>query len=154
LSVAGKKSGIDGDLKELPGIRWMTFYDETTQDVFNSFIESHPDVEVVEIFNNDTISNLQSLLKLSRLYGLTVTDTLTDLAAIKSLKSLKYLSLPDDILNDSINKADLQKSLPGTIIVANQGVCLGSGWLLLIIPLIIVLGLFNRHKSHKVQGMS
>ena len=134
LSVAGNKSGIDTGLKELHGIRWMTFYEETTQDVFNSFIESHPDVEVVEIFNNDTISNLQPLLKLSNLYGLTVTDTVTDLAAIKSLKNLKYLSLPDKLMNDSITKADLLKSLPGTKIVANQGVCLGSGWLLLIIP--------------------
>ena len=67
LSVAGNKSGIDMRLKELPGIRWMTFYEETTQDVFNSFIESHPDLEVVEIFNNDTISNLQPLLKLRNL---------------------------------------------------------------------------------------
>jgi hypothetical protein len=130
----------------------MTFYEETTQDIFNSFIDSHPDVEVIEIFNNVTISNLQPLIKLSNLYGLTVTDTVTDLAAIKSLKSLKYLSLPDKLMNDSITKADLLKSLPGTKIVANQGVCLGSGWLLLIIPLIIVLGLYNRQKSHKVQG--
>jgi hypothetical protein len=152
LSVAGSKSGINMGLKELPGIRWMTFYEETTQDVFNSFIDSHPDVEVVEIFNNVTISNLQPLLKLRNLYGLTVTDTVTDLAAIKSLKSLKYLSLPDKLVNDSIIKADLLKSLPGTKIVANQGVCLGSGWLLLIIPLIFTLGLLNRNKSFRVQG--
>ena len=152
LSVAGNKSDIDTGLKELQGIRWMSFYEETTQDAFNSFIDSHPDIEVVEIFDNDVISNLQPLLKLSNLFGLTVTDTVTDLAAIKSLKSLKYLSLPDKLMNDSITKADLLKALPGTKIVANQGVCLGSGWLLLIIPLIIVLGLFNRQKSHRVQG--
>ncbi len=152
LSVAGNKSGIDAGLKELHGIRWISFYEETTQDAFNSFVDSHPDIEVVEIFDNDVISNLQPLLKLSNLSGLTVTDTVTDLAAIKSLKSLKYLSLPDDLMNDSITKTDLLKSLPGTKIVANQGVCLGSGWLLLIIPLIIVLGLFNHQKSRKVQG--
>ena len=55
-------------------------------------------------------------------------------------------------MNDSITKADLLKSLPGTKIVANQGVCLGSGWLLLIIPFIIVLGLLTRHKSRRVHG--
>jgi hypothetical protein len=152
LSVAGNKSGIDAGLKELTGIRWMAFYEETTQDAFNSFIDSHPDVEVVELFNNAAIRNLQPLLKVRNLYGLTVTDTVTDLAAIKSIKSLKYLSLPDKLMNDSVTKADLLKSLPGTRIVANQGVCLGSGWLLLIIPLIVVLGLISRHKSRRVHG--
>jgi len=152
LSVGGTKSSTDAGLKKLTGIRWMTFNEETTQDAFNSFIESHPDIEVAEIFDNDLISNLQPLLKLSNLYGLTVTDTVTDLAAVKSLKNLKYLSLPDELLNDSITKADLLKSLPGTKIVANQGVCLGSGWLLLIIPLIIALGLLNLNKSHRVNG--
>jgi hypothetical protein len=130
----------------------MTFNKEATQDGFNSFLESHPDLEVVTIINNDTIRNLKPLLNLKRLYGLTVADSLTDFAAIKSLKSLKYLSLPYDLLNDSIIKADLQKSLPGTVIVANQGVCLGSGWLLLIIPLILAFRFFTLHKSHKVHG--
>jgi hypothetical protein len=152
LSVAGNKSGFDAGLKVLTGIRWMAFYEETTQDVFNSFIDSHPDVEVVELFNNAAIRNLQPLLKVRNLYGLTVTDTVTDLAAIKSIKSLKYLSLPDKLMNDSVTKADLLKSLPGTRIVANQGVCLGSGWLLLIIPLIIVLVLISHHKSRWVHG--
>ena len=152
LSVAGEKSGSHVILKELSGIRWMTFNKEATQDGFDSFLESHPDLEVVTIINNDTIRNLKPLLNLKRLYGLTVADSLTDFAAIKSLKSLKYLSLPYDLLNDSIIKADLQKSLPGTVIVANQGVCLGSGWLLLIIPLILAFRFFTLHKSHKVHG--
>ena len=152
LSVAGEKLNNDLVLKELPNIRWMTFHEDATQDGFNSFIDSHPDLEVVEIINNDTIKNLQPLLNLKRFYGLTITDTLNDFATIKSLKILKYLSLPYDILNDSIKKAELQTSLPDTRIVGNYGVCLGSGWLLLIIPLILVLRLFTKQKSIKVQN--
>jgi hypothetical protein len=137
--------------KELPGIRWMTFYDIATQDGFNSFIESHPNLEVVELINNDKIKNLQPLLNLNRISGLVVTDKLTDLATVKSLKTLKYLSLPEDILNDTITKAELQKLLPGTRIVSNHGICLGSGWLLLIIPFILLFKAFIRQKSGKVQ---
>ena len=74
-----KKLASDLTLKKLSGIRWMTFYEEETQSGFNSFIESHPDLEVVEIINNETIKNLQSLLKLDKLYGLAISDTLTDL---------------------------------------------------------------------------
>jgi hypothetical protein len=129
----------------------MAFNEEVTQDGFNSFIECHPGLEVVEIFDNDTIKNLQPLLNLRKLIGLTVTDTLTDFATIKSLKNLKYLSLPKKIMNDTIRKTELQKSLPDTRIVSNQGVCLGSGWLLLLIPLILVLRVFTRQKSPKLQ---
>jgi uncharacterized membrane protein len=41
----------------------------------------------------------------------------------------------------------MQKSLPGTSIVANEGFCLGSGWLLLIIPLVLVLKFFGSKKG-------
>jgi hypothetical protein len=151
LSVINKKIPNDMPLKELSCIRWMTFYDIVTQDGFNSFIESHPNLEVVELINNDTLRNLQPLLNLKKIEGLIVTDKLTDLATIKSLKTLKYLSLPEDILNDTITKAELQKSLPGTRIVANHGICLGSGWLLLIIPLILLFRVFIRQKPGNVQ---
>jgi len=151
LSVTGKKSDNFKSLKELTHLRWMTFYNEATQDGFNSFIESHPDLEVVEILDNDTIKDLKPLLNLRNLYGLTLTDTVAELDAIKSLKSLKYLSLPYDLLKDSLLKADLQEKLPGTVIVPNQGVCLGSGWLLLIIPLIFIFAIFTRHRSSTVK---
>ncbi|MCJ7648470.1 MAG: hypothetical protein MUP85_07640, partial [Candidatus Lokiarchaeota archaeon] len=49
LSVTGEKLSNDMALKELPNIRWMTFHEEAKQDEFNSFIKSHPDLEVVEI---------------------------------------------------------------------------------------------------------
>jgi hypothetical protein len=151
LSITDEKLSNDIVLRELPNIRWMTFHKDATPDIFISFLDSHPDLEVVEIRKNDTISILQPLLNLRKLYGLTITDTVTDLTTVKLLKNLKYLSLPEDILNDSLLKTDLQKSLPGTMIVANQGVCLGSGWLLLIIPFMVVLKVLIRRKSHKVE---
>ena len=151
LSVPGNNLSNDMTLRELRDIRWMTFNEDATQDGFDSFIGSHPDLEVVVIIKNDTIKNLQPLLNLRKLYGLTITDTLTDFATVRSFKNLKYLSLPFNVLSDSIIKAELQKSLPDTRIVANHGICLGSGWLLLIIPLILVLSLFTQQKSHKVQ---
>ena len=152
LSLYGEKLRNDTALRELPDIRWMTFYEETTQDEFNSFIEYHPGLEVVEIIDNNEINSLQLLLNLRKFFGLTVTDTLTDFATVKSLKTLKYLSLPDVVLNDSIKKDELQKSLPDTRIVANHGVCLGSGWLFLIIPLILVLRVLIQQKSRKGLG--
>ncbi len=150
LAITGKKFKYNSGLNELADIRWITFSQDATQDDFSSFLKYHPDIEVVEIIDNYSINDLQPLLTLKKFYGLTISDTLTDFATIKSLKNLKYLSLPDVVLNDSTKKAELLKSLPNSRIVANQGFCLGSGWLLIIIPFI----LFFRILSHFKPGNS
>jgi hypothetical protein len=123
-----------------------------TREQFNSFIDTHPDLEVIELTGNDKIDNLQSLSKLSKLYGLTISDTITDVESIKNLKNLKYLSLPSDFLDNPVNKAEIQKALPGTSIVANEGFCLGSGWLLLIIPLVLIIRFFGNNERQKIQN--
>jgi hypothetical protein len=151
LSVIGDKSEYDPVPDGLESIRWMTFSTDITQDAFNSFINNHLNLEVAEILKNDKISSLSPLLKLKNLYGLIVSDTLTDLASVKSLKNLKYLSLPANVLKDKSMKDDLQKLLPGTRIVANEGFCLGSGWLLLIVPLVLIFSLVARKKSLKAD---
>jgi hypothetical protein len=146
LAIVGDKSHYHYINEILPGIRWMTFSPNVVQGDFNFFIENHPNLEVAEILDNDTISSLSSLAKLKNLYGLTVTDTLTDLSSIKSLRNLKYLSLPSYVLKDKTVKDDLQKLLPRTRIVANEGFCLGSGWLLLVFPLIILFSFLSRKR--------
>jgi len=152
LSIISKKSNHYPIVDDLSGIRWMTFSPYITQDAFNSFINNHLNLEVVEILENDTISSLSPLLKLKNLYGLTITDTLTDLASVKSMKNLKYLSLPSYVLKDKSVKDDLHKLLPDTRIVANEGFCLGSGWLMLIVPLVIVFSIVARKKIRKTDG--
>jgi hypothetical protein len=124
--------------KDLPALRWICFGKEVPQTIFESFIRSNPNLEVVEIIKNSNIGNLQSLQTLKSLYGLTIVDTLTDINTIKSLKNLKYLSLPRGVINDSLKKALIHQALPGTVLAANEGVCLGSGWLLLLVPFIIL----------------
>jgi hypothetical protein len=148
LSITGDDLAYDSDLIRLPSLRWMAFSSDVVQEEFNSFVDMHPNLEVIELIKNDTISSLQSLSKLSKLSGLTVTDTVTDIASIKTLRNLKYLSLPADFLEDPISKAEIQKSLPDTRLAANEGFCLGSGWLLLLIPLVLMIRFFDRQERH------
>jgi hypothetical protein len=152
LSVTGDNLVYNPDMIKLPSLRWMAFSSNVTQNEFNLFIETHPGLEVIELIENETISSLMSLSKLSKLYGLTVTDTVTDVASVKTLSNLKYLSLPFDFLDDPVNKAEIQKSLPNTRIVANEGFCLGSGWLLLIIPLVLLFRFFGSKERQKLQN--
>ena len=133
--------------REMAKLRWVSFNTDATQDDFDKFIESHPGLEVVEINNNSDITDLNALHKLKDLSVLSVGDTLTDIDALLELKNLKLALLPVTVLNDSTRKAELQKSLPDTRLVAQDGVCLGSGWLLLLIPFTLVVIIFFRAKS-------
>jgi hypothetical protein len=147
LSLTGDKVVFNTDIIKLPKLRWMAFSSNTVQEEFSTFTVNHPDLEMVEIINNEIIRSLRPLSDLRKLYGLSVVDTLTDLSTIKTLTNLKFLSLPDAQLKDAVKRAELQNSLPGTRIVANEGFCLGSGWLLMIIPLVLVLRFFGRQKG-------
>jgi|WetSurSiteA1Bulk_404760.scaffolds.fasta_scaffold00452_8 hypothetical protein len=138
LSVAGDALIYDPNVIKLPLLRWMAFSSNVTQEEFNSFIGRHPDLEVIELIKNDTIRSFQALSNLRMLHGLVINDTVADIATIKTLGGLKYLSLPHDFLADSVNKSEIKRSLPGTRIVANEGFCLGSGWLLLLLPMILI----------------
>ena len=152
LSVAGDNLVYNPDLIKLPLLRWMAFSSKVTQEEFNSFVGTHPDLEVIELIENDTISSLKALSKLSKLYGLTVNDTITDIETVRTLSNLRYLSLPNDFLDDPGKKAEIQKSLPGTRIAANEGFCLGSGWLLLIIPLVLIIRFFSSKERRKLPN--
>jgi hypothetical protein len=152
LSIINEKLNFRSVADELTGIRWITFSPDVTQGDFDSFISRHPDLEVAEILNNDTIISFSPLLKLNNLYGLTVTDTLRDLASVKALKNLKYLSLPSEVLDDKLVREELEKLLPDTRIVANEGFCLGSGWLLLLVPLVLFFRFFSERKLHKADN--
>jgi hypothetical protein len=152
LTLTGEDFRYGEEINDLPKLRWITFSTSGTQGDLNSVVEHHPDIEVVEFMKNDTIKSFEPLLKLKKLYGLSVYFNLTDFETLKSLKTLKYLSLPDEVLNDTIKKAELQKALPGTKLVATHGVCLGSGWLLLLVPFVLLfsfLARMNMRKAHR-----
>ena len=124
---------------KLPRLRYVTLNSEVSQTGFDKFIMSHPNLEAIEITNNQEITDLHHLADLKNLMALTISDAVTDTNSIKNLSKLKYLSLPQEYLNNPALKAGLQQSLPDTRFAANQGFCLGSGWLLLLLPLIFIM---------------
>jgi hypothetical protein len=138
----------------LSALRWITFPPKIKQDDFNAVIESQPDLEVAVMVKNEKISSLASLLKLKKLNALLISDTITDPATVKSMKNLKFLSLPASVLKDSSARAEWHKLLPDTRISSNEGFCLGSGWLLLIIPLSLFFFALSQRKINKPDATS
>jgi len=145
-------AGMDTIFDDLTNIRWLSLYYDTTPGDLSTIVKFHPNLEVLTIYN-DTIQNLQPLLGLSGLYGLIIMDTLTDRSTLLSMKNLKYLSLPSYLESDSLYYASLQDSLPGCKIAFNEklGGCLGSGWLFLLIPFIMLFSFLGRLKFSSIR---
>jgi hypothetical protein len=146
LCLIGENDRGLSSISKLHALRWLALPINTPQKEFNSIIEGNPNLEVLEIIKNDTISDLKPLQKLHKLIGLTITDTVTDNTTLPLLKQLKFLSVPSKCAADSNKMQNLRKQLPNCTIVTNEGFCLGTGWLLLLFPFILFLALFFRRK--------
>jgi hypothetical protein len=148
LIVSGVFANIDV-LSTYKDIRWLGLPENTTQKQFDTISTQLSSLQVVEIKGNDTVKNLSVLQKLPNLRGLVITDTVTDKQSLHALKQLRYLSIPEKNKADSTYLQTLKKSLPGCLIVPNTGACMGSGWLLLLVPTVFLFSLVFPRKLLK-----
>ncbi len=103
-----------------------------------ALLQNNPGLEYLH-FRQDTLEALPNLKPLSRLAGLTIPKPEgADLGQLKELKGLKYLGAP---AQDSLIQT-LKPYCPDCLVYGQGydfwGSCLGSGWLLLIFPMIWV----------------
>ena len=59
---------------------------------------------------------------------------------VAGLKGMDYLAVPVELPDDSLKFRELMGKMPDTVIVPSAGLCLGTGWILLIIPLMAIFG--------------
>ena len=148
LIVSGVFTNIDV-LNSYKNVKWLGLPANTSQKQFDTINAQLSSLQVLELKGNDTIKNLSALQKLPNLRGLVITDTVTDKQSLHALKQLRYLSIPEKNKADSTYVQTLQKSLPGCIIVPNTGACMGSGWLLLLVPTVFLFSLVFPRKLLK-----
>lgn len=115
------------------------------------FKDSFPELEYLEFENNDSLLDYRNFKNFKKLKYLIVYGKVGLDSTLHNLDRLRYLSLSDEFLKDSVNLIKLQKALPNTIITPNSGACLGSGWLLLIIPLAGLWFYFLKPKKDRGQ---
>lgn len=117
------------------------------QEIFNKIIETQSNLEFLQIIEADTllITDYSALQKLNDLRYLVIAGKNGPASSLSQMKRLKYLSLPNEFFEDSLQVVALKKALPDTVIVPNQGFCMGSGWLLLLLPL-MAIGIFAGKK--------
>jgi hypothetical protein len=130
-------------VNRIPSLLWFSFPVKTDQDAFKAFFPAHKDIRVIELTGCVNIHDLQPLKTLKHLKGVIVSGMNLDTTTFPVMKNLNYLSLPDKYLeSDTTRLSRLHATMPFTTIIPNSvgGLCLGSGRLLLFIPLLVLVG--------------
>jgi hypothetical protein len=137
------------NLKDLE-LSWLTIYyggDSLGIDL-KQLVETQPGLKLfnlAQLNEESVIANLSAIKDFNQLEYLLVQEEPPGIdSVIMQMPHLKYLSLSDEYLDDSLRSVALRRALPNTIISANSGFCLGSGWLLLLLPLSLLAFLIQR----------
>jgi hypothetical protein len=123
------------DLSALKGMKklaWISLPPGITQEQLSGFVEEHPALEIVVMIGCREITDLSPLQGLAGLKGLVLGQYAGTLDAVEHLKSLEFLGLPNTVFDDTKSLARIREALPRALVVP---ACLGSGWILLLIPL-------------------
>jgi hypothetical protein len=127
------------DLSVLEGMKrllWVGLPPRTSQAGLTRFVSSHPGLEYLEMVDCQDVVDLTPVAGLPGLKGLVVTSSSASLVPLKGLKSLTFLAAPGLAFDEQPGTiAELRMALPHAVIVATTNPCLGSGWLLVVLPL-------------------
>ena len=135
-------------LNHLESLRWLSFPSNITNSQFVQSAESLTQLKVIELIGCEEISDLAPLQSMKKLTALELQLEKDQLLMLDSLNQVKLVILSDDVINSNpewVN--ELRSNLPDSKIVPGSGLCLGSGWLLLLLPCILLFRSLFRRKS-------
>lgn len=138
LSLVDNKKIQDlGPLKKLKSLQWLSMPRSTTQEQLVEIIQSRPDLVFLDLSDCEKITDLAPIENLPKLRYLMVPIGKPKPGPLYEMKHLKWLAVAGE--NDDIEKVEmknLQEALPDTVIVRVVPFCLGSGWIILLLPVI------------------
>ena len=141
-------------LKELQGLTRLGLPPGITQEEFAAVIGDHPDLRQVELVGCEEISDLgplKELPKLEHLVCLWHVDAedgpKPNLAPLRELKGLRFLMLPMEVFEESPEEVrKLEEALPQCTVAAGGRICLGSGWILMLLPAVALAWFLSRRR--------
>ena len=129
---------------QMPQLTRLSLPENTTQMEFADIITGHSSLQVLELIGCDGISDLSPLEDYTGLKALTLDLQVDDLNPVHQLTGLDLLVLAEEFFEDSLAITEIRQALPDTRIIAGGGFCLGSGWILLLVPAIILLVMLRK----------
>lgn len=126
---------------------------ETPKTVFEAVIRRQPQLSFL-FLGGGTPTDLTdfSVLQTEKyLSHLVISSDRDSVLKIPPIHSLQFLSIPAKAYADSLQLKQLQFDNPQTLITPNDGFCMGSGWILLLLPLaILVIRIYPGNRKIKM----
>ena len=148
LGLSGSDDVVSLDaIGELTGLRRIAFPSNISQEEFVSILDKLPFMEEVDLIDCENVVDLGPLKEMDNMKILALYPYDEWPQNLESLTQLELIILTADIFDNSpelIN--ELRRQLPNTLVVPGSGLCMGSGWLLLLIPMVIVARLLFRKR--------
>jgi len=120
-------------LKQLKQLKWLVLPSSTTQEQLESIVRDHPNLVGLELFRTAQVTDLSVLKELPNLKFLFVWTPDANLDPLFTMRGLRWLAVGTKDQDEEI-LVRLQQALPETSVVRANPVCLGSGWILLLAP--------------------
>jgi hypothetical protein len=149
LSLSGCGQVKDsGSLKNQRSLTWLSFPPDITQTEFRDLTGRMKKLQAIELIECGQIENLAPLQSMPRLRILVLKLEKEQLGMVELLDQLKLIVLANELFEtDPQWVVELKSALPGCKIVPGSGICLGSGWVLLLFPFIFLFRFLFRHKK-------
>lgn len=156
-------------LSSLKHLRWLVLPPGTTQEQLSRICAQHPDLVILQAAGCEQITDLAPLKRLRRLQVLTLCRMEAPLDPVAELESLRLLGIDLDFprkgkahepstraVESRKRRKAIQESLvrimeanPKLKAVKVSPMCLGSGWILLLAPLLAAAWLAARRRGRR-----
>ncbi len=126
-----------GPLKDLRKMKWLSLPDSTTQEQLAGIVQGLPDLVFLDLSDCEKATDLTPVQSLAGLHYLIVNKNQASSDLLFKMKHLKWLAVAGK--KDEVQEkwlTHLQEALPDTDVVRLVPFCLGSGWILLLLPAI------------------
>ena len=135
-------------LDNLHNLQLLSLPPGASQQDFIRITGQNRSLKSVGLIGCEGINDLSPLKKLDGLISLELDLPEIDFGTLEQLTGIKLIVIEQNKFNASTEKvAALAKALPGAQIVPGGGFCMGSGWILLIMPVLFIAGMLNRKRN-------
>jgi hypothetical protein len=126
-------------LKEIPSLQWLSLPPGISQADFDEILPHHTSLKGVELLGCENLTNISSLTQLQELKALTIGWSDIDYNSLGLLTGIELIVIEEEAFSgDEEEIAALKEALPDTHIVPGGGFCMGSGWILLLLPVLLL----------------
>lgn len=142
-------------LGSLPKLKQLSITVDFKKGGLEALVEAVPQIETLELIgggdggDDEKPVSLKPLTRLTKLRNLFLLGLKADLALLREMKQLRVIVLGTEVFEKAPDQvAALQKALPDAKL-AEGHVCLGSGWLLLLLPALLAGVLLARRQRRR-----